>query len=73
MRRPIPLGQRSAREIKAQAEEYREMAENARTPEAKRSLETLAVRFAQLADQREAEQGQPQDERPAPTRPKPTA
>jgi hypothetical protein len=54
MRKFVPLSQRSSGEIRAQAELYQEMATTARTPEAKRGLEALAVRFAALGDQRAA-------------------
>ena len=56
MQKYVPLRQRSADQIRSQAELYAEMAATARTPEAKRGLEGLAVRFAMLADQREAEE-----------------
>ena len=46
MQRYVPLSQRSPDEIRTQAELYRKMATTARTPEAKRGLENLAVRFA---------------------------
>ena len=55
MRRHIPLSQRSALEIRQQAERYSEMASSARTAEAKQGLEMLAVRFAALAEQRQAQ------------------
>jgi len=54
MHKYLPLSQRSSDEIRAQGETYQEMAATARTPEAKRGLESLAVRFAALADKREA-------------------
>jgi hypothetical protein len=54
MRKFVPLSQRSSDEIRAQAELYQEMAATARTPEAKRGLEALVVRFAALADQQAA-------------------
>lgn len=50
----VPLSQRSPDEIRDQGEIYQEMAATARTPEAKRGLEALAVRLAALAEQLEA-------------------
>jgi len=52
MTKYVPLSQRSPDEIRAQAELYQEMAASARTPEAKRGLETLVRRFVALAEQR---------------------
>jgi hypothetical protein len=54
MRQYVPLSQRSPEDIRTQGELYKAMAATARTPEAKRGLEALAVRFAAMADQREA-------------------
>jgi hypothetical protein len=51
MQKFVPLSQRSSDEIRNQAELYQEMATTARTPEARRGLEALVVRFAALADQ----------------------
>jgi hypothetical protein len=47
----VPLSQRSAAELHAQADEYRRMAETARTMETFRSLLRLADRFDGLAEQ----------------------
>ena len=47
------LGDRSVAEIRANAAEYRRMAETARTPAVRDSLRKLAERFDSLADQRE--------------------
>jgi hypothetical protein len=47
----VPLSQRSAAELHAQADEYRRMAETARTMETFRSLLRLADRFGALAEQ----------------------
>jgi hypothetical protein len=52
MRYHVPLSQRSALEIRAQGEMYRQMATTARTPVAKRGLELLAVRWTAIADRR---------------------
>jgi hypothetical protein len=54
MRKYIPLSQRSPEMIRAQAAMYPEMAATARTAEAKRGLEKLAVLMSGLADKREA-------------------
>jgi len=54
MRKHVPLSQRTTDELRAQAELYQQMAATARTPEALRGLESLAVRFARLAEQRAA-------------------
>jgi hypothetical protein len=59
MRHYVPLSQRSADQIRSQGETYLAMAATARTPEAKRGLEALAVRFAALADQRDSEERRP--------------
>lgn len=48
-----PLSERTPLELRVQAEEYRGMAATARTMEAKTSLESLAVRFDALAEERE--------------------
>ena len=48
----VPLSQRSADEIRAQAELYQQMAATARTPEAKRGLENLVLRLVALAERR---------------------
>ncbi|HTW71559.1 MAG TPA: hypothetical protein VME47_16850 [Acetobacteraceae bacterium] len=52
-----PLSERSAAELRAQAVEYRRMAETARTPTALSGLLKLADRLDALADQREREEG----------------
>jgi hypothetical protein len=52
MQKYTPLSQRPHHEILAQAEHYLEMAATARTPQAKRGLEALAVRLVALADRR---------------------
>jgi hypothetical protein len=65
MQKYVPLSQRSPDQIRAQAEMYQEMATTARTPEAKRGLETLAVRFAALAEQREGSERRLRRSRPA--------
>jgi hypothetical protein len=49
----IPLSQRSVAELRAQAHEYRRMAESARTMVVFESLLRLADRFDALADRRE--------------------
>jgi hypothetical protein len=54
MRYHIPLSQRSAQEIRAQGEMYRQMATTARTAVVKRGLELLAVRLTAIADRRGA-------------------
>jgi hypothetical protein len=64
MEKYVPLSQRSPDEIRTQAELYREMAATARTPEAKRGLQTLAVRFATLAERRQVAESQQQRSRP---------
>jgi hypothetical protein len=51
-----PLGKRTAEQLFANAAELDAMALTATTPEVKRSLETLAVRYRTLAEQRLAEQ-----------------
>jgi hypothetical protein len=48
----VPLSQRSAAELHAQADGYRRMAETARTMQTFRSLLRLADRFDDLAEQR---------------------
>jgi hypothetical protein len=65
MQRYVPLSQRSPDEIRTQAELYRKMATTARTPEAKRGLENLAVRFAALAEQRGAGESRTRRSQPA--------
>jgi hypothetical protein len=57
MQKYMPLSQRPHHEILAQAELYLEMAATARTPQAKRGLETLAARLVALADRRAATEG----------------
>jgi hypothetical protein len=47
----VPLSQRSAAELHAQADEYRRMAETARTMQTFKSLLRLADRFDGLAEQ----------------------
>ena len=59
MRPYVPLSQRSPAAIRHQSELYRAMAATARTAQAKRGLEVLAVRFAALADRREASEADP--------------
>jgi hypothetical protein len=54
MQQYVRLSQRPPATIRAQGETYRQMAATARTAEAKRSLEALAARLANLADQCEA-------------------
>ena len=49
----IPVSQRSVTELRAQASEYRRMAEGARTMDAVTGLLRLADRFDALAEQRE--------------------
>jgi hypothetical protein len=49
----VPLSQRSAAELHAQADEYRRMAESARIMETFKSLLRLADRFDALAEQRD--------------------
>ncbi len=58
MRKHVPLSLRPPAELRGQAERYRQMAATARTPEAKRGLESLANRFTLLADRRETEERQ---------------
>ena len=53
----IPLSQRSAAQLRAQAEQYRHMAATARMADTEISLLKLAIRFDALADRREAEAG----------------
>jgi len=53
----IPLSQRSAAQLRAQAEEYRRMAATARTEDTMSSLLKLATWFGELADGREAREG----------------
>jgi len=53
----IPLSQRSAAQLRAQAEQYRRMAATARMADTEISLLKLAIRFDALADRREAEAG----------------
>ena len=48
-----PLAGLSAAELRQRAEQYRQMAATARTPEALQGLSKLAERFDALADQRE--------------------
>jgi hypothetical protein len=48
-----PLSERSAAELRAQAEEYRRMAATASTEQVMRSLRDMADRFDRMADQRE--------------------
>lgn len=66
MRKYTPLSNRSADEIRAQGELYLEMAATARTPEAKRGLEALAVRLAALAERREAMEDRARRPQPGP-------
>ncbi len=49
----VPVSQRSAAELRAQAAEFRRMAETARTMDATTSLLRLADRFDALAEQRD--------------------
>ena len=72
MRRHIPLSQRSALEIRHQAERYSEMASSARTAEAKQGLEMLAARFAALAEQRQAQEQRSGMPGPVRANPEPT-
>ena len=51
----IPLSRRSTAEIRAQALDYRCMAATARTGEAARGLQKIALRLDRLADSRERE------------------
>jgi len=50
-----PLAERTIAELRAQAAEYRRMAETARTLQIAESLRALADRFEGLADTREQE------------------
>jgi hypothetical protein len=56
MREYIPLGERSARTLRVQAERYRQMATTARTQQVQRGLADLAIRFTRRAVQRETEE-----------------
>jgi hypothetical protein len=56
MRRYVPLSQRSPQDIRVQGETYLHMAATARTAVTKVGLAALAVRFAAMADRREAAQ-----------------
>ncbi len=69
----VPLSQRSALELRNQAEEFRALAATARTLQAKQGLEMLAVRFANLADRREAQERRSRPLRSGPTIPEPNA
>lgn len=51
-----PLGKRTAEQLFANAAELDAMAQTATTADVKRSLETLAVRYRTLAEQRLTEQ-----------------
>jgi hypothetical protein len=51
-----PLSEQSAAEIRARAEEYRRMAESARTLPVRESLRKLAERLDAIADRREQEE-----------------
>jgi hypothetical protein len=53
------LGDRPVAEIRANAAEYRRMAETARTPGVRESLRKLAERFDRLANQRERSRNGP--------------
>ncbi len=53
MEERVPLSQRSAVELRAQAAEYRRMAESAHTTGAFESLLRLADRFDALAERRD--------------------
>ena len=50
-----PLSERPVAQLRARAEQYRDMAASARTLDTRNSLLKLAVRFDALADQREHE------------------
>ena len=50
-----PLSERSAAELRAQAADYRHMAETARTADVAIGLRKIADRFDAMADQRERE------------------
>ncbi len=57
-----PLSQRSVVEIRARAEDFRRMAETARTQTVQDSLRKIAERLDDLADRREREErGDPAD------------
>jgi hypothetical protein len=53
--RPIPLSDLSARELRARARQYCEMANSAKTAVVHASLLRLAERFEVLADKKEAD------------------
>lgn len=48
-----PLSARSAAELRTQADDYRRMAETARTPDVAAGLRRIADRFDAMADQRD--------------------
>ena len=52
-----PLRELSLAELRARATEYREMAQAARTEQARQGLLRLSERFEELAEQREARSG----------------
>jgi hypothetical protein len=51
----VPLAQRSSRELQAKADELRQMADGASTPEVASALRSLADRYEALAEKRRAQ------------------